>query len=94
MFGISTVPSELDPVVRCMSKSREVGELQQNAFLSLDFLQIETGTSLRGELNESAKKKGGHRRFDGIVAGEASTTLPGLRCECAKSRAARQNRRG
>jgi len=30
----------------------------------------------------------------GVVAGEASTTLPGLWCECAKSRAARQNRRG
>ena len=56
--------------------------------------QIETGTSFIGELNESAKKKGGHRRFDGVVAGEASTTLPGLWCECAKSRAARQNRRG
>ena len=68
--------------------------MQQNAFLLLNFLQIETGTSFIGELNESAKKKGGHRRFDGVVAGEASTTLPGLWCECAKSRAARQNRRG
>ena len=29
----------------------------------------------------------------GVVAGEASTTLPGLWCGCAKSRAARQNRR-
>ena len=48
-----------------------MGEMQQNAFLLLDFLQIETETSLRGELNESAKKKGGHRRFDGVVAGEA-----------------------
>ena len=54
-----------------------MGEMQLNAFLILDFLQIETGTSLRKELNEieSAKKKGGHRRFDGVVAGEASTTL-------------------
>ena len=41
--------------------------MQQNGFLSLDFLQIETGTSFMGELNESAKKKGGHRRFDGVV---------------------------
>ena len=30
----------------------------------------------------------------GVVAREASTTLPGLWCECAKLRAARQNRRG
>lgn len=37
-----------------------MGEMQQNAFLSLDFLQIETGTSLRRELNESAKKKDMH----------------------------------
>ena len=49
-----------------------MGEMQQNGFPILDFLQIETGTSLRGELNESAKKRGGHRRFDGVVAGDGA----------------------
>ena len=39
--------------LKVVEREKKVGEMQQNAFLSLDFLQIQTGTSFIGESNKS-----------------------------------------